>query len=201
MIYAEALGKHHECYLQPDTPTRTTLILSPTHLFCSLHAYLAELKMALLNLAILCVLLAAASDAQICPRITEDDLGNTAAPSMVGLIAERLGVGSQPPFVELIRFNIVCEVTAGTRDGFRHVSVVAEYWSNDNLTLSQFEFSCVGASPEWSIQASGSTDNTFTASPSANFLTPLRRDCYLCLSPARSNAADAVNHCASQLLL
>lgn len=93
-----------------------------------------------------------------------------------------------------IRFNIVCEVTAGSVDRYRYVSVVAEYNNSFTVLTSQFEFSC--EEDDWNVKVSDSTDNTITTPPDANFTTPLRRDCYLCLSPERSRITDTIHHCA-----
>ena len=77
------------------------------------------------------------------------------------------------------------------------MSVVAEYRSNDILELSQFEFACTSMSggDVWGIEVSGSTDHTITSSPSADFSTELRTNCYSCLGPLRSTEADDVHHC------
>ena len=77
------------------------------------------------------------------------------------------------------------------------MSVVAEYRSNGNLELAQFEFACTSMSggDVWGIVVSGSTYGTFTRSPSASFSTELRTNCYSCLSPLRSTEADNIHHC------
>lgn len=142
-----------------------------------------------------------ASKSQNCPRITMRDLGRI-HPSPNGLIPTRLAEdsGGFRPNIQLIGFHIVCEVTDGNVDRYRHVSLVAEYVNNGTNISSQFEFSCE-EEDDWDIRVNGSTENTITTPPDANFSTPLRRDCYMCLSPSRNSATtDPINHCAGMAI-
>ena len=141
-------------------------------------------------------LLIASCNSQSCQRIAANDIGSTNSPSTSGLIAERraIDIGTLP-IVQLFRYNVVCEATAGTRDGFRYVSLVADYSDNGINRSAQFDFSCDVANV-WGIRVSGSTDNTITIPPDASFDTLVRRDCFLCLSSQRSGTShENINHC------
>ena len=136
---------------------------------------------------------------QSCTKLTAEDLGNSTAPTANGLIAERLA--DDTPYsveVQLVQYNLVCEATAGMRGRYRHVSVVAEYYLNDSLTMSQFEFSCASGDV-WGIVVSGSSENTVTTPPDATLNSTLRRDCFLCLSPRRAgNNNNNSEHCSGK---
>lgn len=125
--------------------------------------------------------------AQGCLRITADDLGNVSNISSTGLIARTVGRA-----VWLQRFNIVCEATAGYRDRYTSVSVVANYTEEFTSTQAQFEFSCVPGNV-WDT-----ADQGFTTPPDVNniLLAIKRRDCSACISPdAYGNSLPGNNHC------
>ena len=144
-------------------------------------------------------------NAQRCASITAEDLGNSSFPSPYGLIARRLGYSEDSPpllyYIQLFNYNVVCEATAGIRDLYRGVSVVANYTSNRTLAVSQFDFSCSGVDISvWDIEVNGSALNTVITPPDANMETTLRRDCHGCLSrrPGLSNDIIPESHCLSE---
>lgn len=130
------------------------------------------------------------TSAQSCHRITAGDLGDTNVSSSTGLIAERVG-GS----IRLQRFRVVCEVTAGTRDMYTGVSVVAEYNNASSTSMqAQFEFSCIIGNAWATVDLQGG----FTSPPdTGNILFAIqRRDCYACVSPDTiGNSRPGTNHC------
>lgn len=134
-------------------------------------------------------LLAASTNAQRCGEVTQAVLGSTDDFSTNGLIAERVGFA-----VQLSRFRIVCEATAGARDLYTEVSVVAEYTvEGSTLTQAQFEFSCITGNVWDTVDAFG-----FTVPPDIdNIIFAIRRrDCYKCVSPNSFNtSAPGNNHC------
>lgn len=181
-------------------------MLSPTHVHavrmrergCKTAAPpMSVSKMELvLFIAISCVLASDTYAQQGCPTITESDLGSIDAPSMTGLIAERL-----EDVVQLVEYRVVCEATAGSRDLYNEVSVVAEYMFGDppSTMSAQFEFSCVanGGGVQWDTTSRLS----FTTPPDITDLrfAITRRDCYTCVSPNLHNSsAPASNHCLSK---
>ncbi len=134
--------------------------------------------------------------AQVCNRITYEVLSGG------GLIATRLAMlepeNTTQPTVELIRYNLVCEATAGVRNTYRYVSLVAEYILNGTgpAILSQFEFGC-SAEGVWEPEVVGSINNTFTFPPDATLNTSLRTNCSLCLSPLRPGSTHSNDeHCS-----
>lgn len=143
-------------------------------------------------------LLAASVEAQGCQVITESELGDTASISASGLIAERLGTS-----VQLISFKSVCSVTAGSRDLYTEVSLVASYTSGDGVLQAQFEFGCTNGN--WTIELRGSSENTVTIPPNAVIggvlILNLRTDCYQCASPDRLGFSVNGNHCQGMLAL
>lgn len=128
----------------------------------------------------------AISSAQSCQRITTGDLGRT---NTSGLIAETVGNA-----VQLQQFRIVCEVTAGTRDWYTGVSVVAEYivGSSSTSTRAQFEFSCITGNVWGTVNP-----QSLTTPPDTNIrFATLRRNCYVCVSPnAYGSSLPGTNHC------
>ena len=143
--------------------------------------------------------------AQSCSRITAADLGNTTTPSTDGLIAAILAMENFfMDEVQLIRYKRVCESTSGMRDGYRSVSLVAEYVINGTMVLSQFEFACMSATPGpdvWDIEVSGGTEDTVTTPPIATLNTTLRQDCYQCISPERDTSSSRTEHCLGMYVL
>ena len=137
-------------------------------------------------------LLAAGVEAQGCQAITESEVGDTNTLSTSGLIAELLGIQ-----VQLLSSQPVCTVTAGVRDLYTEVSLVASYTDGASLLQSQFEFGCTNET--WTIEIRGSSTSTVTTPPNAllgGFIVlPLRTDCYQCASPDRLGASINGNHC------
>lgn len=143
-------------------------------------------------------LLAASVEAQSgCLVITESELGDTGAISASGLIAERLGTP-----IRLISFKSVCSVTAGSRDLYREVSLVATYTTGGDELQAQFEFGCTDDT--WRIEIRGSTNDTVTIPPNALIggvlILNLRTDCHQCASPDRLGFSINGNHCQGTLI-
>ena len=147
-----------------------------------------------------------------CPAFTADLLGSTAAASTMGLVRDEFAAvtGETSPSaitVQVHASNIVCLRSGRTRNTYSGVSVVVNYTCNGasnpacngNPTNSQFDFECVSSpSLQWAAGVDGSADNIVTTPPSGNFATALRRDCGLCISPARSPFGSITNneqHC------
>jgi len=140
-----------------------------------------------------------------CPLIQGSELGRNDAASTEGLISEAFVVqsGDNPtrPSVLLFGYNIVCLATGGTRGTYSFVSVVANFSCtgpqsecNGEPLLSQIEFGCPAS--QWSPNIEGSTDNIRTTPADGNLSTPVRTDCAICISPARSSIANNENHCS-----
>ncbi len=133
--------------------------------------------------------------AQACDRITYEALSGD------GLIATKLASFESAEIpqlsVQLIRYNFVCEATAGSRNRYRYVSLVAEYIINGETPaiISQFEFGC--SAGVWGPEVELSIANTLTSPSDATLNTSLRTDCSLCLSPLRpGNTHSNDEHCS-----
>jgi len=140
-----------------------------------------------------------------CPLIQGSELGRNDTASTEGLISEAFVVqsGDNPtrPSVLLFGYNIVCLATGGTRGTYSFVSVVANFSCtgpqsecNGEPLLSQIEFGCPES--QWSPSIEGSTDNILTTPADGTLSTPVRTDCAICISPARSSIANNENHCS-----
>ena len=139
-----------------------------------------------------------------CLMITDDEIGNSTGPSATGLISQARGLkyygGRVSPKIHVLAYNIVCTSVFRERDTFRSISLVANYTelthgdSTSQFYSSQFEFGCEGNA--WS---SRSDNHGITTPPDANFSTPLREDCGLCI---KGNVArDSENHCSGNYSL
>ena len=131
---------------------------------------------------------------------------------MAGLIGDTLvaTVGQPParPLVQVLGYNIVCQMTGMQSDTFHFVSVVnytcaGISWAFCDGTplLSQFEFEC-GSGNAWIAGFSSSTNGIFTEMSDGNLSTPLRTDCGVCISPLRSGfglITNNPNHCGGNL--
>ena len=133
-----------------------------------------------------------------CPPFTADLLGSTTAASTTGLVRDAFAAITGDTFssatVQVHASNIVCLRSGQTRNTYSGVSVVVSYTcngasdpaGNGNPTDSQFDFECVSSpSLQWAAGVGGSADNIITTPPTGNFATTLRRDCGVCISPAR----------------
>ena len=165
-----------------------------------------------LNIAVSLYLISVLSFARAqvdCPMLDVSELGATDMLTQGGLIGAALaGSGDPLPVsVQVHDSNIVCLRSGRTRDTYSGVSVVASYTCTGapsectgNPNLSQFEFGCNTGStgPTWTSTVGGTASNTITTPPNGNLSTPLRTDCGVCVSPARSGFATITNndqHC------
>ena len=147
-----------------------------------------------------------------CPPFNVSELGATDMRPQGGLIgdafAARSGDQALPVSVQVHNSNIVCLSSGRTRDTYSGVSVVVNYTctgtvpecTTGNPILSQFDFGCVDG-PRWAASVSGSASNIITTPPDGSLSTPLRTDCAVCVSPAKSGFASITNneqHCGCE---
>ena len=145
-----------------------------------------------------------------CPMFNVNELGATDMLTQGGLIGNAIAAVSgdpSPVSVQVHNSNIVCLRNGLTRDTYSMVSVIVNYTCTGapsectgNPTLSQFEFECV-TGPTWTASVSGSASNIITTPPNGTLSTPLRTDCGVCISPARSGFATITNnehHCGRE---
>ena len=146
-----------------------------------------------------------------CPQFSGSDLGTTDTPSTTGLVGAAFQAVSgdpSPVSVQVHDSNIMCFRNGRTRDTYSGVSVVVNYTCTGgsrsectgNPILSQFDFECV-TGPTWAASVGGSASNIITTPPNGNLSTPLRTDCGVCISPARSGFATITNnqqHCGCE---
>ena len=145
-----------------------------------------------------------------CPMFNVNELGATDMLTQGGLIGNAIAAVSgdpSPVSVQVHNSNIVCLRNGRTRDMYSMVSVIVNYTCTGapsectgNPTLSQFEFECV-TGPTWTASVSGSASNIITTPPNGTLSTPLRTDCGVCISPARSGFAAITNnehHCGRE---
>ena len=168
-----------------------------------------------ISLILISVLSFARAQAQAdCPPFNVSELGATDMLTRGGLIGDALasasGDPSMPVSVQVHDSNIVCITNGQTRDTYRGVSVVVNYTCTGapsectgNPILSQFDFGCNTGStgPMWSSTVGSTTTNTITTPPNGTLSTPLRTDCGVCISPARSGFATITNneqHCGCE---
>ena len=128
-------------------------------------------------------------------------------------VLEALMVQSLTPFVEsvpTIRINnvtYVCLQSGMFKDTYRGMSFLAEYECTGSPNCpserSQFVFSCTSQGT-WSTSIegiSGSEDFSFIPNPVADFTTPLRTDCSICICPgllkeiSSPAVSDEATHC------
>ena len=146
-----------------------------------------------------------------CPPFNISELGATDMLTQGGLIGDAFAAASGDPSiaasVQVHGSRIVCLTSGQTRDTYRGVSVVVNYTCTGapsectgNPILSQFEFECA-AGPRWTASVGGSASNIITTPPNGTLSTPLRTDCGVCISPARSGFATITNneqHCGCE---
>jgi len=150
-----------------------------------------------------------------CPEFTDGLLGSTTAATATGLVRAAFAnsAGESSPLaitVQVHASRTVCLRSGRTRNTYSGVSVVVNYTCsggsnplcNGNPTNSQFDFECVSSpSLEWAASVIGSTENIITTPPTGNFATTLRRDCGVCISPARDQFGSITNneqHCGGK---
>ncbi len=157
----------------------------------------------------------------ICNKLrTTSDLGNTTTLSNVGILARAVSPandGANPPMVQVMDFQLVCEVAGARRDTVGGVSVVVNYMcmgplcgedigASDVITLTeQFNFECSSNDASQDLTARESVlvaagteardENTL-----ANLNTPLADQCSQCVDPSTAAAANEVTHCRGKLL-
>lgn len=104
----------------------------------------------------------------------------------------RRGDAFSSPQIYVVSFQPVCLAYSRERGRYRGFSALVEYAClghsacPNGAVTEQFESSCFNA--EWQHIVQGSSDNTRTPSPRANFSTPLREDCAYCFSPKLASA-------------
>ena len=146
-----------------------------------------------------------------CPMFNVSELGATDMLTQGGLIGNALAAVSGDPSlvsVQVHNSSIVCLRSGRTRDTYSMVSVIVNYTCTGapsvctgNPTLSQFEFECVTGLVSWAASVGGSASNIITTPPNGTLSTPLRTDCGVCISPARSGFAAITNnehHCGRE---
>ncbi len=152
----------------------------------------------------------------ICNKLrTASDLGNTATLSDDGILARAVtpvNDGSDPPMVQVLDFQLVCEVAGARRDTVGGVSVVVNYMcmgplcraGTDAATIitltEQFNFDCTSNEASQDLTARESVLVAAGTSPrdevtSANLNTPLADQCSQCVDPSVAAAANEVTHC------
>lgn len=146
--------------------------------------------------ALLLVLLVSSSSVSgqtDCSQIVITELGDTAAPSGNGLLADALrATGAVNVLVQILRINIVCEAQGSVRDLYRSTSVVVEYTDGATTTV-QVECQCLGGM--WGLAS------PVTMNPVADLTTPKRRDCILCADPFLSTGPIFLDsHCLGRLV-
>ncbi len=138
---------------------------------------------------------------QDCPEFQPSNLGNTTAPSSVGLLADMLRVSAgdtdSNPSVQIREVNVVCLVQGTVRDTYRSVSLVVRYLrASDSMeVIAQMEYQCM--SGVWEFQGSA----VVTDDPLANFTTPVETDCILCIVQSAAPplaVVTEVEHCLSK---
>ena len=170
------------------------------------------MELSRLALGLILILVLSFARGQVdCPPFNVSALGATDMLTRGGLIGVVFIVLSGDPAVlvsvQVHDSNIVCLRSGRTRDTYRGVSVVVRYSCTGppsectgNPTLSQFEFECA-TGPTWAVSVDGSTFNIITTPPDGSLSTPLRTDCGVCISPARSGFAsitDNEQHCGCE---
>ena len=156
----------------------------------------------------------------VCDKLrTASDLGNTVTLSNEGLLAGAVvstNPGSLPPMVQVIDFQLVCEVAGAIRDTVGGVSVVVTYLcmgticrvGADTSTLitltEQFNFECSSNDASQNLTARRSVllaagTAQRRTDPVANRNTPLADQCSQCVDQSVTQAADSVTHCRREL--
>ncbi len=158
----------------------------------------------------------------ICNKLrTASDLGITTTLSSEGILATAVvpvNDGSDPPMVQVLDFQLVCEVAGARRDTVGGVSVVVTYMcmgplcragtgASDVITLTeQFNFECTinDASQDLTARESvlvAAGNAPRDENPLANLNTPLADQCSQCVDPTVAAAANNVTHCRGNLQL
>lgn len=135
-----------------------------------------------------------------CSMITDEEIGNFTGPSAAGLISQARGLeyyDGVNPQIHVLAYNVVCTSVFSQRDTFRYVSLVANYTELNHMDStplmysSQFDFVCQEGPNIWRTSKSG--NHGIITPPDANFSTPLREDCGICIRG--SLAGDREDHC------
>ena len=170
------------------------------------------MELSRLAVSLILILILSFARAQVdCPPFNVSELETTDMQPQGGLIRAAIAAGSgdqaRAVSVQVNNSTIVCLSSGRTRDTFRTVSVVVNYTCtgtasecSGNPILSQFEFECV-AGPRWTASVGGSASSIITTPPSGTLSTPLRIECGVCISPARSgfeNITDNDQHCGCE---
>ena len=170
------------------------------------------MELSRLAVSLILILVLSFARAQVdCPPFNVSELGATDMQPQGGLIAAAIAAGSGDLLiaasVQVHDSRIVCLRSGQTRDTYRGVSVIVSYTCTGtasectgNPILSQFDFECV-AGPTWAASVGGSASNIITTPPNGTLSTPLRTDCGVCVSPARSDFETITNndqHCGCE---
>lgn len=136
---------------------------------------------------------------QDCPILLPSDLGNTTAPSSIGLFPDiAVAAGRSRPSVHILEINVVCLCQGILRDTFRHASFVVRYLrASDNMEIiEQVESSC--SLGQWGLTSGFAP--LIEMNPVATLNTALRTDCILCIDPSLTTAvvSDSATHCAGK---
>ena len=172
-----------------------------------------ELSRLAVSLILILILSFARAQVQVdCPPFNVSELETTDMEPQGGLIAAAIAAGSgdqaRAVSVQVNNSTIVCLSSGRTRDTFRTVSVVVNYTctgtapecTTGNPVLSQFDFGCV-AGPRWSTSVGGTSTSSITTPPDGTLSTPLRIECGVCISSARSGFENITNndqHCGCE---
>lgn len=143
------------------------------------------------------VFLLSVVNGQDCLILQPSDLGDTSAPSSVGLLAETLAAefGTGPPSIQILEINPVCLAQGTMRDRYRSISIVVRYLrAADNMEVEvQVEYDCNNASGQWRFNPTVAV----TVNPEVTLATAVRTNCILCGNSRQVTTVELnENHCA-----
>ena len=159
-----------------------------------------------------------------CSPVEVSDLGSTTSLSTDGIVSAAFlsADGSDPPMVQILRHNVVCEVAGRLKDTVGEISMLVEYQclgpscpgynfsqpSNILNVISQFQVQCRDTDMFPSSSGgviSGGGGNTRVDNAAANFTTAIDRQCGACVDPATGTIGngnnDPVTFCGGMLTL
>ena len=154
--------------------------------------------LALLVLSLPAIVRGQFDDITDCPMLLESEIGDTNAPSNLGLLAEALSFssGDQGRSVQLLQVNVVCLVQGTVNGTYRSTSLIATYReagaTEDDIT--QLHLQCVNGG--WSTNNLGTSTTAASVPTLGDLTTELRTDCQLCINPIQGGGAETpAEHC------
>ena len=132
-----------------------------------------------------------------CSMLQASELGDNTTLSSTGLLAEALNAVSQATLTyQLLEFNTVCLAQGTARDTYRSTSLVVMYRpSVGDVSTMQLHLQCING--DWSDLNFGSADNAISTAD-GSLITPTRRDCLVCVSPATPIPVSTQEHCSGK---